>query len=828
MAVTHHSIRFRIFILILIPLLSLTGLYVFATVLTANDAIQLARSPAVWRSLAGPTASVEVQVDSERMLAVIYLAQPAAQNKAAFIAQQAQTDRAWQQLHGSIASNGLEDGGSQAERSAAATLSDSAGALSAMRHEITLRSWGRGQAEKDYDAIIQAANNFLAQVIMADATETSVPLVTQGLAAIRMSESADLLQRETAMLIADMTAGSFPAADQQQFTELAGARREIFADSLAELQPPYRTYYLQDVSPRALAALTSLENTVIATPRLSPPPVPAEKDQGAVPGQGTSAPVGAPGTRGAQGLKELSPAAAARLAGLPAIQPRAFEQAATTVSQGLSAAGYRAGDALVSQATGAADGARLRLILAGGLGLLAVIASVFVSLRIGRDLVRQLAELRRSALELANERLPRLMARLNEGEAVDVAAEALPLQPGTDEIGQLREAFNSVQRTAIEAAVSQARLRAGISSVFRNLARRSQSLLHRQLHLLDEMEGQAAGPEELESLFRIDHLTTRMRRHAEGLIVLAGERPARGWRYPVPMMDVLRAAVAEVEDYTRIRVVITSDADLTGPAVADVIHMVAELAENATIFSPPHTPVQITGGTVANGFVVEVEDRGLGITDEEMTDLNAKLARPPEFDLMDSEELGLYVAARLAKRHRIRITLRPSPYGGTTAIVFIPKDLIVIAGRPQTRTEDDQQAVRATGRHAARMTSATTVPLELTAIPGGPAASTSTSTSNGTSNGHGTDTQKLPRRAPQSGRPAELPQDLPGTADALDIDRDDVRSPHQVRDTFTALQRGWQRGRAEPVPGTRGASPAVPEVRRVPPPANTSVNRPTG
>jgi Nitrate and nitrite sensing len=214
----------------------------------------------------------------------VYLAQPAAQNKAAFIAQQAETDRAWQQLHGSIASNGLEDGGSQAERSAAATLSDSAGALSAMRHEITLRSLGRGQAENDYDAIIQAANNFLAQVIMADATETSVPLVTQGLAAIRMSESADLLQRETAMLIADMTAGSFPAADQQQFTELAGARREIFAGSLAELQPPYRTYYLQDVSPRALAALTSLENTVIATPRPSPRLVPAEKGQGAVPG----------------------------------------------------------------------------------------------------------------------------------------------------------------------------------------------------------------------------------------------------------------------------------------------------------------------------------------------------------------------------------------------------------------------------------------------------------------------------------------------------------------------------------------------------------------
>ena len=193
----------------------------------------------------------------------------------------------------------------------------------------------------------------------------------------------------------------------------------------------------------------------------------------------------------------------------------------------------------------------------------------------------------------------------------------------------MQQAFNTVQRTAIEAAVDEANLRRGISDVFRNLARRSQVLLHRQLRLLDGMERRASEPEELEDLFRIDHLTTRMRRHAEGLIILSGEPPGRTWRHPVPLMDVLRAAVAEVEDYTRIRVEARTRAALSGTAVADVIHLIAELAENATVFSPPNTPVKITGDVVGRGFAVEIEDRGLGITEERLAEINRNLAARP-------------------------------------------------------------------------------------------------------------------------------------------------------------------------------------------------------
>ena len=227
-------------------------------------------------------------------------------------------------------------------------------------------------------------------------------------------------------------------------------------------------------------------------------------------------------------------------------------------------------------------------------------------------------------------------------------------------------------------------LRRGVSQVFLNLARRNQALLHRQLTLLDAMQRQAREPEALDDLFQLDHLTTRMRRHAEGLIILSGAAPGRAWRKPVPVLDVVRAAVAEVEDYTRVNVLPLPEAHISGTAVADVIHLIAELIENATIYSPPQTKVQIRGDSVANGFVVEIEDRGLGLTPEEYQAVNDRLANPPEFDLADSDRLGLFVVSRLANRNGVSVVLRSSPYGGTTAIALIPKSLMVDGTEPVT------------------------------------------------------------------------------------------------------------------------------------------------
>jgi signal transduction histidine kinase len=460
----------------------------------------------------------------------------------------------------------------------------------------------------------------------------------------------------------DFAAQSFPLADRHLMAELAGTRRTFFSSALADLDPSYRAFWIHDVPAPALAALAGLEIKLIddtAIRRLTPP-----------------------------------------------VSPLAWEQAIGAVAGGQSKASNAASAAIDTYATNAAWGTARGLLITGSLGLLAVIVSIVVAIFTGRSLVRELRQLRESALDLAKNRLPDVVDRLALGQDVDVAAAAPQLPASTDEVRQVKEAFDTVQRTAVEAAVAQARLRQGMSDVFRNLARRSQSLLHRQLTLLDAMERRARDPQELEDLFRIDHLTTRMRRHAESLIILSGHAPARGWRNPVPLVDVMRAAVAEVEDYTRIKATTGTQASLAGPAVGDVIHMIAELAENATMFSPPNTPVTIHGDIVGQGFAVEIEDRGLGLSEDQIVWINKLLENPPPFDPSSSDQLGLFVAGQLAKRHNIKISMRPSPYGGTTAIVLIPRNLVVTEGGAHAKdpsiTAAPSSAPRLGGRHANR------------------------------------------------------------------------------------------------------------------------------
>jgi signal transduction histidine kinase len=327
-------------------------------------------------------------------------------------------------------------------------------------------------------------------------------------------------------------------------------------------------------------------------------------------------------------------------------------------------------------------------VLAGGLGLVAVLASVFLMLWFGRRLAGELTGLHRSARSMAEDRLPSVVERLRRGDDVDVAAESPPPPPGKiTEIVKVAEAFATVQRTAVEAAVGQANLRKGVNQVFLNLSLRNQSLLHRQLGMLDTMERAASDPAALADLFRLDHLTTRMRRHAEGLIILSGATPGRGWRDPVAAVDVLRAAIAEVEDYVRVDVISESRDAVVGAAVNDVIHLIAELVENATAFSPPNTQVEIKAEGVGNGFAVEIEDRGLGLSAGEMAEINERLARPPEFDLANSDQLGLFVVGQLAARHGIKVALRDSPYGGTRAIVLLPRSIIVREGEKGEQAE---------------------------------------------------------------------------------------------------------------------------------------------
>ena len=268
---------------------------------------------------------------------------------------------------------------------------------------------------------------------------------------------------------------------------------------------------------------------------------------------------------------------------------------------------------------------------------------------------------------------------LHRGERVDTSTTLPELEAGDDEIGDVAQAFNTAQRAAIEEAVQQTELRQGVNRVFLNIAHRSQTLVHRQLRLLDKMEREQEDPDQLAQLFKLDHLATRSRRNAENLLILGGEAPGRTWHRPMPLIDVLRGAISESGDYTRVKRERIARVNLNGPAVADVIHLVAELVDNAAMFSPPHTHVRLSSEDVPNGVTIEIEDRGLGMTEGEFTSANSLLADPPEFDVMRLNEkmrLGLFVVSHLAHRHGIRVHLRPSPYGGVQAIVLLPQELI--------------------------------------------------------------------------------------------------------------------------------------------------------
>ena len=248
-------------------------------------------------------------------------------------------------------------------------------------------------------------------------------------------------------------------------------------------------------------------------------------------------------------------------------------------------------------------------------------------------------------------------------------------------------AFNSVHRVAIQVATEQAALRRSIRDMFINLARRSQNLIDRQLELLDDLERNETNSETLEHLFRLDHLATRMRRNAEDLIVLSGTEPGRQWVEPMTVTDVARAAAAEVEEYQRVEFLPMIDVDVAGHVAVDVIHLLAELIENATAFSPPTTKVQVAGQAVPHGYVIEIEDRGLGMSDEELIQANERLANPPEIDFALSRVLGLYVVGQLSQRHGIKVQLRHSWYGGVTALTLLPHGLLVWPKEPKAVPE---------------------------------------------------------------------------------------------------------------------------------------------
>jgi signal transduction histidine kinase len=334
--------------------------------------------------------------------------------------------------------------------------------------------------------------------------------------------------------------------------------------------------------------------------------------------------------------------------------------------------------ATINRATALHKSAIITASLIGGAVLVVLLLALLLTTVVGRTMVRPLRRLRSGALEVAGVRLPETVRRMSESDGASVPLEVEPIDVDSfDEIGEVARAFDQVHREALRLAANEAALRGNVNAMFVNLSRRSQSLVERQIRLIDDLEQGEQDPDRLASLFQMDHLATRMRRNSENLLVLAGHEATRRWNQPVALVDVLRAAVSEIEQYERVRLNVQPGISVRGHAVNDVVHLLAELAENATSFSSAETPVAVAGHLLSSGGVLlDITDQGVGMGAEEMAHANWRLDNPPVVDVAVSRRMGLFVVARLAARHGIRVRLRPAAAGGLTALVWLPDEVI--------------------------------------------------------------------------------------------------------------------------------------------------------
>ncbi|MEO3886832.1 nitrate- and nitrite sensing domain-containing protein [Nonomuraea sp. B5E05] len=616
-----RSIRFKISTLLVIPLVSLIALWGFAASTTSGEALNLLKVETIWTGVINKADALVSSLQAERLASAERLAGAVPDPRALEQARE-KVDVARKELRDGAMAQDTQDVLTPDMRTQLQTVLAEADRLPDIRKKVDDRRFVAGNLVMEYSKVSDEIHLLYSRLVVS----TDLELSLQGQGLITADQARELLSREHALIVA--TNGRATMHETHMLAGIDGARTYLYPQALAnldtELRAPFEKLYY---SPRYV----TMENLL----------------EGYIGGQ--------------------------------RVDMQLWRGIADQVQAEYREAIGDTGDKLLARMKPAGVAILVQAGVAGALGLIAVVFSVFISIRVGRRITRELAALRRTALDLAEIRLPEVVSKLSKGESVDIATEAPPIkvsEHSTSEVSDLAAAFDSVQSTAVDAAVEQAKLRDGVSEALRNLARRSQSLLQRQLRLLDEMQRQTEEPEALERLFRLDHLTTRMRRHAEGLVLLSGGSAGRRWRGVIPMEDVLSGAAAQVEEYTRVRVYPMSECGVSGTAVADLMHLFAELIENGTSFSSPGNEVSVRGEMVGKGFAVEIEDRGLGMDEHTRRAINERLASAPEFDPAQTERLGFAVVAMLAARHGVKVTVKPSPYGGTTAIVLVPGSLV--------------------------------------------------------------------------------------------------------------------------------------------------------
>lgn len=659
------TIRTQLLALLLVPMVTLAGLWTYSSFTTVRGALVLIRLPGTYRYYGTPVSGLTEALQRERLAAVEYTASGGRFGGADFDRLCHVTDdrvatvrdHARRRADSSVLTSEQDDRISE--------LLAALDGLARLRAQVAARRTNWSEILDRYSALIDPGFRLRTSLTTLQGGEAA----RKGAVLTELVRARELLSREDAMMTGGRIAGGMTDGQYRDFLGTVDGRRllhEIYEPELPATDAADLDRFENGSTGWALYAMEE-------TARTSTP-----------------------------------------LTATAGVRAGVWRRTVDTALDQLSAVNAGAAQHVGEQARATGMSVLLRAAVVSVAGLFAVLAALLISLRISRRIATRLTTLRDAAEELSGRRLPELMRRLREaGPAEDVEALAdstaadghrAVLWLGDDEIGQVGRAFGVAQRAAVQAAVEQARLRRGVAAVFTTLARRSQVLLHRQLTLLDAMERRTQDPAELADLFRLDHMTTRMRRHAEGLLILSGDTPGRAWRRPVRLGDVVSAAVGEVEDYRRVAVRRMPRVALAGGAVGDVVHLLAELLENAASFSPPGTPVVVDARPVSGGYVVEIEDRGLGMSPERIAECNRELrAAAGSADLPETDRLGLFTVGRLAARHGVRVTLGRGSGEGTVAVVLLPDALLLpVEENHGTGHDNDEPGECGTDREVAR------------------------------------------------------------------------------------------------------------------------------
>jgi signal transduction histidine kinase len=761
----------------LVPAVCLGGLWGYTAATLVDEQIQL-HADADHISAARPVQEVLSRLQDERRLTALWQAGRSGSARKDLNAAREKTDAAVTQFR-----RGTSALDTAALRSETRAFDVALEALAEHREAIDARTVPAGEAFAFFTDAVSQGLPLLASALHSEDGE----LDRGGDAVIALAQITEMLAREDALLAGALPGGRLSATDRARFSQYLAVQRAVRARlTTQDLPGDAAGTYQQITGGSQWGTVTAVEQAVSG-------------------GKDTSLPE----------------------------QASSWPTAADSVVGGFQTLGTDSLDALSGRAADRSDELMLATLLGTAVTLAALAGGAMLALRARRSNAARLSEIRSSTQQLAATRLPDILARTARGEQMDPAALTPQQRHSADEFGQLSAAIDQLVQVAADSTLQQSRGREGTEKVVAQLIRRAQILIHRLISLLDDLERKHEDSDLLKDIFRVDHLATRVRRHTENLMILSGAAPNRRMTPPVPITDLMRSAVSETEQYTRVRVRNTP-ADrrlaLSGRAVADVTHLLAELIENGTSFSPPHTQVTVSAQRVGKGLALHVEDQGLGMQPEQRDRANELLARPPKVDMTalgEDPRLGLFVVARLAERHGIKVALRESDYGGTLAVVIVPVGLLeevsspvldqlessVTAGRPLQSRADAPSAP------AESLAAGRTEPLADPAgdpLAGDVITHTRLSDSSGFPEYGGAGLLPPPsdHPAPPAPEPAERPahRSMP-SADTYRDPRTEPQAPPPGHASSANGQPGLprrDRGAARPRPASSGQGPSVP------------------